>query len=53
MRGFDFAGAADKATVYVYPDPPHNGGKRQRPPMDGYFFCAYNRRTLSSQKIRR
>ena len=53
MRGFDFAGAGDEATASVYPDPPHNGGKRQRPPMDGYFFCAYNRRTLSSQKIRR
>ncbi len=34
MRGFDFAGAADKASTSVYPDPPHQGGKRQGPPMD-------------------
>lgn len=29
MRGFDFAGASDEATVSVYLDPPHHGGKRQ------------------------
>ncbi len=38
MRGFDFAGAADKASTSVYPDPPHHGGKRQGAPDGRLFF---------------